>query len=36
MSNRARGRAGKQTTTPREAVGIVLIVVGVAVLVWTY
>jgi drug/metabolite transporter (DMT)-like permease len=26
----------KQTTTPREALGIVLIVVGVAALVWTY
>jgi drug/metabolite transporter (DMT)-like permease len=26
----------KQTTTPREAVGIVLIVVGVALLVWAY
>jgi len=26
----------KQTTTPREALGIVLIVIGVAALVWTY
>jgi len=26
----------KQTTTPREALGIVLIVIGVATLVWTY
>jgi drug/metabolite transporter (DMT)-like permease len=28
--------AFKQTTTPREALGIVLIVIGVAVLVWTH
>ena len=26
----------KQTTTPREALGIVLIVIGVAALVWAY
>jgi len=26
----------KQATTPREALGIVLIVLGVALLVWTY
>jgi len=26
----------KQTTTPREALGIVLIVIGVAALVWTH
>ena len=26
----------KQKTTPREGIGIVLIVIGVAALVWTY